>query len=113
MENDNHNNPEFPKAFTKCPVCGCEETICNKVKAEEVANNRMKPETRVGFQSAVPIVDPTRLVAQLTAPVIVALFDICADCGAYYCREANLTKGMVATQPQKPMPGQMPFMGRG
>ncbi len=101
---DNNGTPKFPKAFSKCPVCGCEETLTGLIKADEVANNRMSPLIKTGLQVAVPIIDPTRIVAQITAPVLMALFDICADCGTYYCREANLMKGIVGPQP-RPGPG--------
>ena len=105
---EQNQTPKFPKTFSKCPVCGSEDTFTGLVKADEVAERRMNPLVKTGFQMALPVVDPTRIVAQITAPVLLALFDVCADCGTYDCREANVVRGMVGPGPQKlgPQPGQ-------
>jgi len=89
---------EFPLKWTKCPACGSERALADMILKEEQAKGRMgKGLMGAVGEIVVPIADPR--IAPTVVPVLVCIFDVCADCGTYYCRDANKVMGT-------PMPGQ-------
>ncbi len=107
---------EFPLRFNKCPVCGCEETVCGSVEATERANGRFQSDFHPTLAvETVAIFDPTlaqQLLVPRRVPALVAYLDACARCGCVYCRKVELGQGEVTPAPKRPMPGGLGF-GKG
>jgi len=112
---------EFPIWHDKCPFCGSTRRVANEVKEEEVAKGKIRPETHCALgELAVTIADPSKIVGNLTAPLIIGHYDACAEpeCGALYLvhaerREQDLSVDIDLTPKggkQKPL---SPFFGKG
>ena len=97
--------PEFPKEFTKCPVCGCEETLSGIVSKEQIEAGKLDPNTRT-FIFQTNSVIASGHGRWLSAPAIVSHFDVCADCGTMYCIH---TQVVTVMQGQKQPQGKNPF----
>ena len=95
---------EFPVQFDKCPACQSTRKITDAIREEEIAKGKMSPDTVLYIgQTATPILDPKRALALISVPVIIAYYNICFDCGCYYCVRADKIQGQV-TPTQAKMP---------
>lgn len=107
---------QFPMIFSKCPACGCKETVARKMKDEEVAKGEIKGEVNAAMaQSVTPIMDQRELVAVRRVPILVTFYDVCLKCGCYYALRVEKTEGYIdATKPRQGPPPGLPFgFGRG
>jgi len=111
---------EFPIWHDKCPVCGSTRRVIGEVKAEEVAAGKFRPEVNSALgQFAVTVADPIKMVGNLTAPLIVAHIDACAnpECGVLYLvharREEQDLSVSLDLSPKGGKPTMQPFFGRG
>lgn len=108
---DSSKSLEFPLNFSKCPACGCEETVARRVTEDDAAARGLleKSDTHPMIsQSVTPIVDLRALSVRLTVDILVAYYDVCLDCGCYYCVHVEKQKGLVG-----PPPGGFPLPGQG
>lgn len=85
--------PEFPKEFNQCPNCGSTRRIANEVLQTEKDKEKIREQVKAFmFQTQCLIVDQTK--AWLSAPMILAWYDVCVDCGTFYCIHANVKTAM-------------------
>jgi len=77
-----------PLIFERCPICSSKKTASRLACNEE----RSIPK------------DPA-LAVGLAAPAIISHFDICANCGPYYCTKVEM--GNIPVQ-VKQTPGSLP-----
>lgn len=115
MGNNKEPIPElqFPLVFPKCPVCGCEETVAERVKDEEIAKGKIKTQIHAAMsRSMTPVADQRAIITLLSVPMLVSFYDVCARCGSV--RAVRIEKGEALIGPDKPPPGMpgMPGMGR-
>ncbi len=81
------NQPDKPEKeysfpFKECPCCGGDKFIGKELYAEEVKAGRIGEDMLHGLWVMTSmLIDPRK--SALTAPVIVAPFDICANCGMF------------------------------
>lgn len=74
--------------FTKCPICGGEEMVGQKVLGKD----------KRGLEATIhPLANPT-----LVVPILVVYYDICATCGTRYCVRVEKGSGMVGPPPKLP-----------
>ncbi len=87
---------KFPLDFKKCPVCGSSKRVIEECfKNESPALRRMATEGRVALiQFTGQITDVRVPLIGLPVPVVVFNFDVCADCGCFYCIGADKTIGV-------------------
>ena len=109
----------FPLVWEKCPLCGCKETVANKLKEEEVAKGNILDKSihAAIAQSVTPIMDMREIFAVRTVPVLVTFYDICLnpECGVYYPVRVEKMMQKIDSS-QGPPPGPLPpgmGMGRG
>jgi len=105
MSEQKKDELQFPMEFKKCPVCGSEERVAQKVFNEEVAAGRAKAQLAGMFRFQTVVVDAQGLVSRITPPpALIAHVDVCAnpDCGCVYC--FMVQKGKAAMQ-QPGFPG--------
>ena len=102
----------FPMTWEKCPVCGDTRQVANEVKEEQKAKGKIGP----GFNTAIAmlnslILDPRKIVGQLTAPILTSYLDICAKCGVVYCVRIDRQEQNLAVPPPS-QSGQPAGLGR-
>ena len=103
----------FPIIHDKCPVCGSTRRVANEVKKQEAAKGKVHEEANFGLgMYRAAISDPS--IPSLSCPIIIAILDVCVDCGAVYSPVVNCTEqGMSLELPGKGEKGQMlPPFGR-
>lgn len=102
---------KYPLEFKACPACGSERRVVEMIRDQEVEKKKVSPQIKMAAQAVtVPVYDPTR--PMLSAPVITAVLDICADCGCYYARFVDVQDQVLQMKPGA-MPGQpRPPQGR-
>lgn len=93
----------FPMTWEKCPVCGDTRQVANEVKEEQKAKGKIGP----GFNTAIAmlnslILDPRKIVGQLTAPILTSYLDICAKCGVVYCVHIDRLEQNLSVKPSAP-----------
>lgn len=93
------------KTFDKCPVCGSTSKI-----AQGILDN-LKEEGKIRSQmggaamvNQVILMDPG--VRTLMVTMLTTMYDVCAECGAFYCILAKTDSVPTPTmqQPQIPLP---------
>jgi transcription elongation factor Elf1 len=94
----------FPKSF-HCPKCGSEKTVIGMAIAPLKINGSI-PITAFGAleHKLTPLMDPKN--AKISCPAISSHFDVCWDCGTYYCTRAELVHLPI------PQPGMMQNIGK-
>ena len=97
------DNVEFPRVFPECPNCGSQKRLAQSVADELIAEGKANPDLKAWiFNHKCVIVDQSR--PWLSAPVLMAVFDACYDCGTVYCVNATLGVGMPQMGGQGPRP---------
>lgn len=92
---------KFPIEFKKCPNCGSTQRVAKILLDQEKERGKAGTLADAGaFMQQALLADPTRPF--LSAPVLISLFDICAECGTAYCIRAEVRQ---ATPQMKPPPG--------
>ena len=90
---------EFPKTFDKCPNCGSEVRIAETVTNQEIAKGKVKPGKKTPFVMARTAIFDKDVVDifgwRKKAVVLFGFFDVCADCGTFYCIHADEGEGTV------------------
>ena len=104
---------KFPIVFEKCPICGCLDTITQVAWDEEAEKGRVNKDTPVSAQHLqIPLMDPKK-PPLLSVGILIQNVDYCAECGAGYCKGANVITGQVGMAPPKgqgrPPGGMGPF----
>lgn len=94
---------EYPKKFDICPNCGSMIRIIETESREQASKGggTIGPGAKTGcLVTQTAIFDPTKtsIIAPKKIPVILARYDICADCGTVYCVEVQRTEGAAAPQ---------------
>lgn len=87
---------EYPKKFEVCPNCGSMVRVVESEAKEEASKGNIRVSTKMACmitQNA--IFDPMRagIIAPKEVPIIMARYDICADCGTLYCVEVQKAVG--------------------
>ena len=87
---------QFPKSF-HCPKCGSEKTVIGLAIAPLKANGTI-PLSAFGAleHKLTPLFDPKQ--AKISCPAISSHFDVCYDCGTYYCARVELVYLPLAQQ---------------
>jgi len=90
----------YPVKFDKCPACGGEKRLAKEAVAEEKLN--LDPGAQIAvLVTQTPLFDPNKVV-RILAPrkvtVLIGYYDVCADCGTFYCVEMQKQEGMVSPQ---------------
>ncbi len=79
----------------RCKHCGSEKRIIQDIKNEEVKKGKVGADIPMGSQQRLVVVfDPSK--SAIICPVVVLIFDVCAECGSEQVREVRYTTG----QPQ-------------
>lgn len=98
-EEEREEEKEFPREFGVCRACGSTKTLAGLLLEQEREKGKVGKET-IGaaqvFQSI--IADPR--VPSLSAPILIALIDICAECGTVRCIKAETKIGAVQATPK-------------
>jgi len=92
---------EYPKKFDVCPNCGSMVRVIESEINEEASKGNVGVVIKTGcIITNTAIFDPTKtsIIAPKEFPMIMARFDICADCGTLYCVEVQ--KGSGRAEPQ-------------
>ena len=101
---------KFPILFTRCPACGCEDTVARQIKKEEVAKGKISPDANVAIsQTVTPMLDQKKLSQVLSVTTLVSYYDICLKCGCYYCFRIDKGQGMVQLGGPQPPPDKTQF----
>ena len=111
---------QFPFNFSSCPNCGSTRRIAETVTKEEISKGKIKEGSRTAMFVMKSVVhDPdkaTKLLAPQKVIVLLAVADICADCGTMYAINVEKGEGVLDIErpQQPPFGGQMPsFFGKG
>ena len=100
----------FPVEFSKCPLCGCPETVTRLACEEEKEKGIIPKESFVSMEKTqVPLMG--RTPPKLTVRVLIACWDVCVDCGNRYCTRVEIQTTQVQVRPpQMPQgfPGSFP-----
>jgi hypothetical protein len=83
---------DWPKEWKKCPVCGGEETV-SQLATRHVFKGHGGP-TAIE-RKLTQITSPGKL--SLVPKAVVVMMDICAECGANYCRRAEIVEGRLVS----------------
>ncbi len=92
MGDNNSKEADFPKVFPQCPNCGSEETITKKVIVGMIADGRATKTLRGWIDAKVSAMSPDK--PHFTSPALRTIFDVCYDCGIYYCKEVDVATVM-------------------
>lgn len=95
---------EYPKKFDVCPNCGSMIRIIETEMREQASKGKVGTEIKTGcFVTQSAIFDPakTAIIAPMKIPVIMARYDICADCGTLYCVEVQKSEGSATSQTRR------------
>lgn len=96
----------FPLTWSKCPNCGCTDTLARAVKNEQVTKGKMKEDVILAIRQVVtPAVDMREVGHMLSIPVLVTFYDICLGCGHEYCVRVDKVDSLITAQPGS-LPGQ-------
>jgi len=94
----------FPILITRCPSCGCKDTICRLACEHETT---IDPNTFVSLEKvATPLVTSN----QITTPTVKAImshYDNCAKCGFRYSTKSEIVVLPVGGVPSPKPPPQM------
>ena len=94
---------KFPLKFNQCPNCGSEERVTKVVLDNEHTKGKaMKATDSHLIQCQSLITNPN--MPFLSAPMVVAYLDACADCGTIYCVRAEV----ITAVPGVKLPGNRP-----
>ena len=100
---------EYPIKFNKCPACGSEERIAQNEAAESIERGELPVGTRIPFRRLQAVIfDPqtaSQLIAPRQVPVLVAIEDICANCGKLCVVEVQKQMGVAMPDFQPPPKG--------
>jgi hypothetical protein len=108
--------------FDKCPNCGSTKRYAESVADEQREKGLIGEGLKFGiYQVGGPIFDPRKVNKMLVGskvPVILALLDVCLDCGALYAVRLERSEVPLRVVVAQPPPGQPPgfippFAGRG
>jgi len=97
---------EYPKKFDLCPNCGSMVRIIESETREEASKRKgaVGTEAKTGcLITQSPIFDPTKaaIIAPKKISIIMARYDICADCGTLYCVEVQKSEGSASPQTRR------------
>jgi len=92
---------EFPLNFDKCPACGDGRRLATEMIKEEIKKGKAGADARAYINKTQTIVVDQRRT-WLSAPVLVSYYDICPNCGTYYCFRVESGVAM----PQSKIPGR-------
>jgi len=96
---------KFPLSFDQCPNCGSERKIAGEILKQEKEKGKISPGVKAFISTSNSVIaDMGR--TWLSAPIISTFYDVCGDCGTYYCIHAELG---IAT----PQLGQQPPQVKG
>jgi hypothetical protein len=88
----------------ECPVCKSKRGVCRELfEKEKAAGKVSRQDLAVGIPLSVTICDNDMAMQGriLTAPMLMATLEICADCGAAYASWRR-TETVPLTTPQMP-----------
>jgi len=107
-EKEQEQELKFPLQFTKCPSCGSTRRIAGGVLEEQKQKGRVSEKANACLIPAQAIIaDPTKIL--LTVPIITAMIDACANCGALYCIFAQVQQAQVSAKAPPAGPGLKGF----
>lgn len=97
---------KYPKKFDVCPNCGSMVRVIETETREEASKEggAIGIDTKTGcLMTQTGIYDPTRtgIIAPKKIPVIMARYDICADCGTVYCVEVQKSEATASPQTRR------------
>jgi len=97
---------EYPKKFDICPNCGSMVRIIEAESMEEASKKGgvMGVGVKTGcLITRSAIFDPSKVgvIAPKKVSVVVARYDICADCGTLYCVEVQKGEGTASPQTRR------------
>jgi len=87
---------EYPKKFDVCPNCGSMVRIIEAETREAASKGKVGVDMKTGcIMTQTPIFDPTKVavIAPKKVHIIMARYDVCADCGTLYCVEVQRDEG--------------------
>ena len=91
---------KFPVDFTSCPNCGSTRRIAEEVMNREKEKGKIGQEAKTfAFMQQSLIADPRKPF--IAAPILLTMYDICADCGTVYCVHAELGTATPKMKPQQ------------
>ena len=92
---------EYPKKFDVCPHCGSMARVVEQEVKAELAKGNVRIAEKVGvitFQTTIFDPGQVNIIAPKEFPVIMSRFDICADCGTFYCVEVDRAVGKATPE---------------
>ena len=88
----------FPIEFTKCPSCGCKDTVCRLACSDEPS---VPKDIFVSLEKVfTPLQQPTQMLSPI-AKGILCHYDVCGKCGHRFCTRAEITSLPVDIQINK------------
>lgn len=92
---------KYPLTWPKCPACDSEKLVIGQLRQDMIDAGKWNPQVQAALlRHTAAMYDPSH-PPLLTIPVVVALIDICADCGMLRCVRADLTEA----KPELPQAG--------
>jgi len=82
------NKIEFPITFKECPNCHSTRRIVSEVKKQYRQGKEGTEQAMTVITT--PVADQVDMLVALPIPWVTAAFDICADCGTFYCFMATV-----------------------
>ena len=100
---DDLEKSEWPKQYDVCPNCGSKNRLAQSIADAQIRKGSARKDLKawiVAHQSM--IADMGR--PQLSVPVLTTHYDVCADCGTFFCVGASIAYGV-------PQMGKSPGFG--
>lgn len=79
--------PEVPIRISKCPICGCEDTVAKSALRSEQEKGRCTNITSAWLYQQGNLIAPGQS-GWLVALIVVVQFDACIQCGNVYMNQA-------------------------
>ena len=92
---------DFPKKF-HCPNCGSEKTVMNVAATPLKASGRLPLDAFCMMDQKVIYLEEANKATGVV-PAIKSSFDVCFDCGTWYCTMTEKT--LITLPPPKALPG--------
>jgi hypothetical protein len=91
---------DFPKTY-KCEKCGSSDTVIHRALAPLKASGQVSLDHFGSLEVKItPLMDPA--TCQVTVPCAVTHWDVCYDCGHYYCTKTE-TKNVPVEKFNNPL----------
>ena len=83
----------------KCPVCGSARRLAAEVLQHQIDDGKL-PKESIAFITQCQSVVAGPVGTWLSAPCIISFFDVCVECGTFYCTHAEVQTVVQGGKPK-------------